>query len=74
VSYFDEETNKRLRFLTNNFALPALTIAQIYKQRWQVELFLCVQPRLAYSAGVNPAGVKVKPRSLDGSVPGRLGR
>jgi Domain of unknown function (DUF4372)/Transposase DDE domain len=39
VSYFDEETNKRLKFLTNNFALPALTIASIYKQRWQVELF-----------------------------------
>ena len=39
VSYFDAETNKRLRFLTNNFTLPALTIAQIYKQRWQVELF-----------------------------------
>src|SRR5208283_1105832 len=39
VSYFDAETNKRLRFLTNNFALPALTIAQIYKCRWQVELF-----------------------------------
>jgi hypothetical protein len=30
---------KRLVFLTNNFTLPALTIAQIYKQRWQVELF-----------------------------------
>ena len=39
VSYFDAETSKRLKFLTNNFALPALTIAQIYKQRWQVELF-----------------------------------
>ena len=39
VSYFDEETNKRLKFLTNNFTLPALTIARIYKQRWQVELF-----------------------------------
>jgi hypothetical protein len=39
VSYFDAETNKRLKFLTNNFTLPALTIAQIYKQRWQVELF-----------------------------------
>jgi transposase len=39
VSYFDAETNKRLGFLTNNFALPALTIAQIYKCRWQVELF-----------------------------------
>jgi IS4 transposase len=39
VSYFDAETGKRLKFLTNNFTLPALTIAQIYKQRWQVELF-----------------------------------
>ena len=39
VSYFDTETGKRLKFLTNNFALPALTIAQIYKHRWQVELF-----------------------------------
>jgi IS4 transposase len=39
VSYFDAVTGKRLVFLTNNFTLPALTIAQIYKQRWQVELF-----------------------------------
>ena len=39
VSYFDAETNKRLKFLTNNFTLPALTIAHIYKSRWQVELF-----------------------------------
>jgi transposase len=39
VSYFDTVTGKRLKFLTNNFTLPALTIAQIYKQRWQVELF-----------------------------------
>src|SRR3989304_1971609 len=39
VSYFDVETKKRLQFLTNNFVLPALTIAQIYKCRWQVELF-----------------------------------
>ena len=39
VTYFDAETKKRLKFLTNNFALPALTITQIYKCRWQVELF-----------------------------------
>ena len=39
VSYFDAATNKRLKFLTNNFALPALTIARIYKSRWQIELF-----------------------------------
>ena len=39
VNYFDAETNQRLGFLTNNFTLPAITIAQIYKCRWQVELF-----------------------------------
>ena len=39
VSYLDVDTRKRFRFLTNNFDLPALTIAKIYKCRWQVELF-----------------------------------
>ena len=39
VSYVDAETGKQFVFLTNNFALPATTIAAIYKQRWQVELF-----------------------------------
>ena len=39
VSYFDTDTDKRLKFLTNNFVLPALTITQIFKARWQVELF-----------------------------------
>jgi IS4 transposase len=39
VSYLDVRTRKRFKFLTNNFTLPALTIAQIYKSRWQVELF-----------------------------------
>ena len=39
VSYLDVKTRKRFKFLTNNFTLPALIIAQIYKSRWQVELF-----------------------------------
>ena len=39
VSYLDVETRKRFKFLTNNFTLPALTIAKIYKLRWRVELF-----------------------------------
>jgi Transposase DDE domain/Domain of unknown function (DUF4372) len=39
IRFCDPETGKRLIFLTNNFALPAATIAAIYKQRWQVELF-----------------------------------
>jgi len=39
ISYFDIETNKRFVFLTNNFSLPALTIAQLYKCRWRIEIF-----------------------------------
>jgi IS4 transposase len=39
ISYLDVATRKRFKFLTNNFALPAVTIAQIYKSRWQVEAF-----------------------------------
>ena len=39
VSYKDPESGKGLVFLTNNFDLPALTIAKLYKCRWQVELF-----------------------------------
>lgn len=39
VSYKDPESGKGLVFLTNNLDLPALTIAQLYKCRWQVELF-----------------------------------
>ena len=39
VSYTDPESGKALVFLTNNFDLPALTIAQLYKCRWRVELF-----------------------------------
>lgn len=39
ISYFDSETNTKLVFLTNNFSLPALTITQLFKCRWQIELF-----------------------------------
>lgn len=39
IAYRDPETGKRLVFLTNNFDLPALVIAQLYKKRWQIELF-----------------------------------
>ena len=39
IRFFDEETQRFFVYLTNNFALPALTIAQLYKSRWQVELF-----------------------------------
>jgi hypothetical protein len=59
VSYFDAETNKRLSFLTNNFTLPALTIAQIYKQRWQVGVS---------SQGHINQPVKDRPRLRDSSL------
>jgi len=39
VAFYDAENDRRFVFLTNNFTLPALTIARIYKCRWQVELF-----------------------------------
>ena len=39
VGYIDEQTNKEFTFLTNNFQLSADTIAQIYKSRWQIEIF-----------------------------------
>ena len=39
IRYYDEGRKKRLTFLTNNFKLAAITIAQIYKSRWQIELF-----------------------------------
>lgn len=39
IEFYDDETEKTLTFLTNNFKLAASTIAQIYKSRWQIELF-----------------------------------
>jgi hypothetical protein len=39
IKYYDSETDRTFVFLTNNFSLPALTIAQLYRCRWQVELF-----------------------------------
>ena len=39
IKYFDSENNRKLTFITNNFYLSAITIANLYKQRWQIELF-----------------------------------
>ncbi|MBZ0158933.1 MAG: IS4 family transposase [bacterium] len=39
IRYYDADTKQRLVFLTNQFSLPAIVIAQLYKCRWQVELF-----------------------------------
>lgn len=43
IKFTDREQDKTLVFLTNNTYLPVLTIAQLYKNRWQVELLSCVQ-------------------------------
>src|ERR1039458_6931727 len=59
VSYFDAERNKRLKFLTNNFTLPARTIADIYRQRWQVGV--------SRQGNINQS-VKVRPRPRDSSL------
>ncbi len=63
VSYLDVETRKRFKFLTNNFTLPALTIARIYKCRWQVELFFkWIKQHLRIKAfyGTNENAVKTQ--------------
>ncbi|GAH18095.1 unnamed protein product, partial [marine sediment metagenome] len=39
VKYYDRTTDKTFNFLTNNFAIPAQTVADLYRSRWQVELF-----------------------------------
>jgi hypothetical protein len=64
VSYLDVETRKRFKFLTNNFVLPALTIAQIYKSRWQVELFFKwikqhLRIKAFYSTGENAVKTQI---------------
>jgi len=40
IEYFDDEQQRTLVFLTNNMKLAAATAAEIYKSRWQIELFL----------------------------------
>jgi hypothetical protein len=63
VVFYDEKTDKRLGFFTNNFELPALVIAQLYKCRWQVELFFkWIKQHLHIKAffGVNENAVKTQ--------------
>ena len=63
VVFYDEENDKRLGFFTNNFELPALTIAQLYKCRWQVELFFkWIKQHLRIKAffGTNENAVKTQ--------------
>jgi hypothetical protein len=63
ISFCDPETEKRFVFLSNNFLLPALTIAKIYKCRWQVELFfkwIKQNLRIKTFYGTSPNAVKTQ--------------
>jgi hypothetical protein len=63
VRYFDAEHDLRLSILTNNFALPALTLTQLYKSRWQVELFfkwIKQHLRVKKFYGTSPNAVKIQ--------------
>jgi hypothetical protein len=63
VRFHDAETDKILIFLTNNFSLPALIIAQLYKCRWQVELFfkwIKQHLRIKRLYGLSPNAVKTQ--------------
>jgi len=63
VGFYDKENDKRLKFFTNNFELPALTVAQLYKCRWQVELFFkWIKQHLRIKAffGTNENAVKTQ--------------
>jgi Transposase DDE domain len=50
IKFNDPETDKRFVFLTNNFALPALTIAQLYRLRWRVDVFKWIKQHLRIKA------------------------
>jgi hypothetical protein len=63
ITYVDAETKRRFTFLTNNMTLPALTIARLYKCRWQVELFFkWIKQHLRIKAfyGTSPNAVKTQ--------------
>jgi hypothetical protein len=63
IRYFDAETQRFFVYLTNNFVLPPLTIALLYKSRWQVELFfkwIKQNLRIKSFFGTSPNAVKTQ--------------
>jgi IS4 transposase len=63
IGYRDPTTGKSLVFLTNNFTVPALTIAQLYRGRWQIELFFkWIKQHLRIKAfyGTSPNAVRTQ--------------
>ena len=63
IKFYDSETDNGLVFLTNDFTLPALTITQLYKARWQIELFFkWIKQHLRIKAfyGTSPNAIKTQ--------------
>ncbi len=63
IRFRDPKSGKRLTFLTNNFLLPAVTVAEIYRRRWQVELFfkwIKQHLRIKTFYGTSPNAVKTQ--------------
>ncbi len=63
ISYYAADQDRRLVFLTNNFTLPAMTITQLYRRRWRVELFFkWIKQYLRIKAffGTSPNAVKTQ--------------
>lgn len=63
VRYYDAETDRRFTFLTNNFLLPALMIAQLYQCRWSIEVFfkwIKQHLRIKSFYGTSPNAVKTQ--------------
>jgi hypothetical protein len=63
VRYFDEETKRYLVFLTNHLEIPALSVAKIYRLRWQIELFfrwIKGHLRIKHYYGTSPNAVKTQ--------------
>ncbi len=65
IKYYDSETGKYFIFLTNNFEIPALTVANLYHYRWRIELFFkSIKQHLRIKAffGTSPNAVKTQIR------------
>jgi hypothetical protein len=63
IRYLDPDTDQRLIFLTNHFELPALTITQLYKARWRIEIFfkwIKQHLRIKRFYGTSPNAVKTQ--------------
>ena len=63
MRYFDTETSRDLVFLTNHLEIPAITVANIYRMRWQIELFfrwIKGHLRIKHYFGTSPNAVKTQ--------------